>query len=168
MEGQGPMTRVMTSIFAAVALLLMAAGTALALSEELRSPRINFAKGYDARRVDAVQAVLTNKQYHYLDGLISYWPPEWSTMLVYAGDTKSLKSFLEELSQVKGMHVRVQFSKDLSKETGSALSAGSWFVKYRQTEADTITVRVNLAAKDIDLSEIELWLSREKDQSRPD
>jgi hypothetical protein len=162
------MTRVMTGVFAAVALLLIAAGTALGLSEELRSPRINFAKGYDARRVDAVQAVLTNKQYHYLDGLISYWPPEWSTTLVYAGDGNSLKAFIEELSQVRGIHVRVQFSKDLSKETGSALSAGSWFVKYRQTEADTITVRVNLAAKNIDLSEIEFRLSGDKDQSRPD
>ena len=153
------MTRVTTTILAAVVLLLMAAGTTMALSEELRSPRINFAKGYDQRRVDAVQAVLTNKSYHYRDGLISYWPPEWSTTLVYQGDTKSLNAFLDELSQVKGMHVRVQFSKDLSKETGSALSPGSWFVKYRQTQPDTITVRVNLATKDIDLTTLELQLT---------
>jgi hypothetical protein len=152
----------------AAALLFVAGGTAMALSEELRSPRINFAKGYDQKRVDAVQAVLTNKDYHYRDGLISYWPPEWSTTLVYAGETKSLNAFLEELSQNKGMHVRVQFSKDLSKETGSALSAGSWFVNYRQTEPDAITVRVNLAAKDIDLAALELRLAGEKAQSRPE
>lgn len=158
----------MTTFLAAVLLLLMAAGTAMALSEELRSPRINFAKGYDPQRVDAVQAVLGNRNYHYLNGMISYWPPEWGTTLVYAGDTRSLNAFLEELSQVKGMRVRVQFSKDLSKETGSALAAGSWFVKYRQTERDVITVRVNLAAKDIDLSALELRLTGEKDQSRPE
>src|SRR5690349_17052665 len=162
------MSRVTTTIVAAVALLLMAAGTVMALSEELRSPRINFPKGFDARRVDAVQAVLTNRHYQYLNGLISYWPPEWRTTLVYAGDTGSLKSFLEDLSQVKGMHVRVQFSKDLSKEAGSALSAGSWFVKYRQTEPDSITVRVNLASKDIDLSALELRLTGDKDVSRPE
>jgi len=98
------------------------------LSEELRSPRINFVKGYDPKRVDAVQAVLTNKNYHYLNGLISYWPPEWSTTLVYEGDTKSLNAFLTDLRSVNGMHVNLTFSKDLSKETGSALSAGSWFV----------------------------------------
>jgi len=56
----------------------------------------------------------------------------------------------------------------MSGETGSALSAGSWFLKYRQTEADFITVRVNLAAKDIDLSDIELRLTSDKDQSRPE
>jgi hypothetical protein len=156
------MKRTTAMFVTAAALVLVAGGTAMALSEELRSPRINFVKGYDPKRVDAVQAVLTKKNYHYLNGLISYWPPEWGTTLVYAGDAKSLNAFLEDLSQVNGMHVRVQFSKDLSKETGSALSAGSWFVKYKQTAPDTITVRVNLAAKDIDLSALELQLAGEK------
>ena len=118
------MNRVTTGMLAAVVLPLMAAGTAMASSLELSSPQINFAKGYDAKRVEAVQAVLTKKEYHYLNGLFSYWPPEWSTTLVYAGDTKSLNALLDELSQVKGMRVRVQFSKDLSKETGSAFRRG--------------------------------------------
>jgi hypothetical protein len=156
------MKQTIGTITMAAALVLLVGGTAMALSEELRSPRINFVKGYDQQRMDAVQGVLANKNYHYRNGMISYWPPDWSTTLVYEGDTENLNAFMTELRQVKGMHVKLTFSKDLAKETGSALSAGSWFVKYKQTDPDTITVRVNLAAKEIDLAALELPLAGEK------
>ena len=41
-------------------------------------------------------------------------------------------------------------------------------MKYKQTEPDTITVRVNLAAKDIDLAGLELRHDGDKPQTRPD
>ena len=42
--------------------------------------------------------------------------------------------------------MRLTASPDLSKETGSSLQAGSWWITYSHTAPDTLTVRVNLAA----------------------
>lgn len=112
----------------------------------LPQPEIYFPKGYDTNRAAQVDAVLRSDQFKYLGGLVSYWEPEWSTTLVYDGDAQALSEFLAALNKVHGISVRLTFSSDLSKETGSALQAGSWWVKYSHTMPDTITVRVNLAA----------------------
>jgi hypothetical protein len=118
-----------------------------ALSEELRQPKIFFRRGYDTNRTEKVTAVLTSKEFKYKTGLTSYWEPDFATTLVYEGDAKSLSEFVAALNRVPGMKVALTFSPDLSKEMGSALTAGSWWVKYRHTEPDTLTVRVNLAAE---------------------
>jgi hypothetical protein len=60
------------------------------------------------------------------------------------------------------MSVRLTFSSDLSKETGSALQAGSWWVIYSHTMPDTITVRVNLAAQSWSGGQFELRLPKPK------
>jgi hypothetical protein len=119
---------------------------ACGLSMSLPQPEIYFPKGYDTNRAAEVDAVLRFDEFKYLGGLVSYWEPEWSTTLVYDGDAQALSAFLAALNKVHGISVRLTFSSDLSKETGSALQAGSWWVKYSHTMPDTITVRVNLAA----------------------
>ena len=91
-----------------------------------------------------------------LGGLTSYWEPKWSTTLVYQGDGQALTTFLSALNAVKGMSLRLTFSSDLSKETGSALQAGSWWVIYSHTMPDTITVRINLAAQSLGGDQFEL------------
>ena len=58
--------------------------------------------------------------------------------------------------------MRLTFSADLAKETGSALQAGSWWVKYAHTTPDTITVRVNLAADALGRDKFELRLPKAK------
>jgi hypothetical protein len=45
------------------------------------------------------------------------------------------------------------------KETGSALSAGSWWVKYSHVTPDVITIRISLAAADLDMSRLDLRVS---------
>lgn len=146
-------------ILALLTVGLLAGGTALALSVERPTPGIEFPKGYDQTRADAVLAVLQDKQFHYAGGLTSYWEPAFGTTLVYEGDTKSLAKMLDDLAKINGIHVRLTFSKDLAKETGSALSAGSWWVKYSHVTPDVITVRINLAAADLDLSKLDLRVS---------
>jgi hypothetical protein len=74
----------------------------------------------------------------------------------------ALTTFLAALNEVKGMRVRLTFSSDLSKETGSALQAGSWWVKYSHTMPDTITVRINLGAQSLGGDKIELRLPKAK------
>ncbi|MHB8519947.1 MAG: hypothetical protein ACYDH9_04230 [Limisphaerales bacterium] len=142
---------------------LVVAATAhrvLGLSIELPRPQILFPMGYDARRAEQVGAVLGSDQFKYLGGLTSYWSPEFSTTLVYDGDARGLSVFLAALNQVKGVTVRLTFSTDLAKETGSALQAGSWWVKYSQTAPDTVTVRINLAAEALGRDKFELELPK--------
>jgi hypothetical protein len=82
--------------------------------------------------------------------------------LVYDGDQQALAEFLAALNEVRGISVRLTFSIDLSKETGSALQAGSWWVKYGHTTPDTLTVRINLAAETLGRDRFELRLPKPK------
>ncbi len=127
-----------------------------ALSLELPEPSIFFPKGYDTNRADQILSVLRSKPLHYLGGLTSYWPPENSTTLVYGGDRQGLLEMLKRLNQIRGLSVQLTFSSDLSRETGSALQAGSWWVVYSHTMPDTLTVRINLAAQALGGEKFEL------------
>jgi hypothetical protein len=105
-----------------------------------------------------------DKQFKFLAGGISYWEPDWSTTLVYGGDTKALNAFLHKLTQVRAVRVRVTFANDLAKEHKSAYPAGSWSVQYKHTAPDMLAVRINLAAEGIDPENLDLPLAeREPD-----
>ncbi len=121
----------------------------LALSVQLNSPAISFAKSH-TQFAKPVESVLSDQRAGFKTGLHSLWPPEWSTILVFDSDSVALCDTLDRLAKIKGLRLRVTFSKDLSKETGSALPAGTWWVKYRHTEPDLLTIRVNLASAQID------------------
>ncbi len=129
----------------------------------LPAPQIFFPKGYDEARAEKIHSVLRSEKFSYLGGLTSYWEPEYSTTLVYDGDAAALNSLLAELQKVGKLTVRLAFSPDLSKETGSALQAGSWWVSYSHTAPDTITVRVNLAAERLKGDKLEIVLPKAGD-----
>src|SRR3954454_2274836 len=139
------MRRHLAFIIGFVAATLLA-DSALALSRSLPEPDIFFPKGYNTNRAEQVHSVLRSGEFKYLGGLTSYWEPEWSTTLVYDGDSNTLTAFVAALNNIKGLAVRLTFSTDLSKETGSAPQAGSWWAVYSHTMPDTITVRINLAS----------------------
>jgi hypothetical protein len=143
--------------FAAVGLaMLIVVSHSLALSEERHSPDIFFPKTYAKEKSERVLAVLRSPEFKYLTGLTSYWEPDYSTTLVYGGDTAALQAFLAALRKVEGFGVKVTSSRDLAKETGSALVAGSWWVIYRHTTPDTVEVRVNRAAKELNVEKLDL------------
>lgn len=121
---------------------------ASALSEALREPSIFFPKGYDTNRAQKIVAVLrATNNFAYLGGLTSYWEPKFSTTLVYSGSPDSLTSFIRALDGIDSVRVHVTYSDNLSKETGSALQAGTWWVVYSHTMPNTIEIRVNRAAE---------------------
>ena len=124
------------------------ADRAYGLSETLREPKLFFPKNYDSERAKAVEQVLRSKQFRYVDGMTSYWPDKWPTTLVYEGNAESLSKFISALNDVSDITLRLTFSMDLAKETGSAMRAGSWWVKYAHTEPNVITIRINLAAEE--------------------
>jgi hypothetical protein len=149
--------------FALTLILLSAwavAPSAVGLSLNLPQPEIYFPKDYSTNRAAQIESVLRSDKFKYLGGLVSYWEPEFSTTLVYEGDRQALSSFLGALNGLSGITVRLTFSPDLSKETGSALQAGSWWVKYSHTMPDTITVRINLAAESLGGDKFELLLPK--------
>ena len=138
---------------------VLAASPAWALSISLPTPTIRFPNGYDGRRADVIHAVLRQPDFKYIDGLTSLWPPKWGTTLVYGGDTRALEKCLRALRQIDGIGVRVTFSPDLAKESGTGHSAGSWWVMFDHTAPDVLTVRINLSAEKIVVRELTLPIS---------
>lgn len=150
-------------VLPAVFLVLIVPPTrTFALSEELTQPKIFFPKGFDTNRAEQIHSVLRSTPCKYLGGMTSYWPPDWSTTLVYSGDQPQLNAFLAALNKIPALTVRLTFSPDLSRETGSALPKGDWWVKYSHAAPDTITVRVNLAAESIGRDKFGLQLPKSK------
>ena len=150
-----------SSILAMVGLAVLPATPLLALSLNRESPQIHFPHKYDEKRAENLSAVISSEKFHYLGGLTSFWEPEWITTLVYEGDANSLNSFLADLNRVEGLLVRITFSPDLSKETGSALQAGSWWLIYSHVTPDTVTVRLNLAAETLKGDTLEILLPKQ-------
>jgi len=130
----------------------------------LHGPTISFPNGYDTNRAEQVRSVLGSDRFKFLGG--DAWDNDFGqppgAILVYGGDSRSLTAFLAALNEIKGISVRLTFSRDLSKETGSALQAGSWWVIYSHATPDTVTVRINLAAEALGRDKFELILPKAK------
>jgi len=141
--------------FAAASLVC---GVTLALSIALPSPEIRFPQDFDAKTAAAMEGVLHDKQFKYIDGLYSHWPPAWGTTLVYGGDTAALQAMIDRLSRVPKIHLRLTFSQDLSRESGTGHSAGNWWVMYSHQTPHVLSIRVNLAPGQIDISKLQLNL----------
>jgi hypothetical protein len=46
---------------------------------------IEFPKGYDEKTAEAIRKVIRNENYEFVDGSVSYWPPDWGTRLSFKG-----------------------------------------------------------------------------------
>jgi hypothetical protein len=133
-----------------------------ALSETLHRPKIFWPKNYNTNKAEQVHRVLNSTNFHYLDGMTSYWEPKWSTTLVYDGDAQALSAFVGALNDIEGIDVRLTFSRDLATETHGALRTGTWWVEYAHTTPDTITIRVNLAAESLKGDKFEFRVPKRK------
>jgi hypothetical protein len=120
--------------------------------------------GYDTNRAEQVRSVLASDRFKFLGG--DAWDNDFGqppgAKLAYGGDSQSLTAFLAGLNEIKGIRVRLTFSRDLSKEGGDALPAGSWWVEYSHAKPDTVTVRVNLGAESLGRDKFELILPKAK------
>lgn len=115
---------------------------------KLGAPVINFPKDYDAAKAERIHAVLRQEKFKFLDGLHSFWEPDWGTTIVYGGEMDSLNEFLQELQQLKGVAMEVEFLK--------TRSGGLWELHYGHTKRDTLRVVVNLEAETLDLAKLKL------------
>ncbi|MGH8527404.1 MAG: hypothetical protein ACREXY_25315, partial [Gammaproteobacteria bacterium] len=64
---------------------------------------IEFPKGYDTRKAEAIRKVIRNERYDFVDGIVSYWPPDWGTRLSFKGDAPALNAFMSEIRELKGI-----------------------------------------------------------------
>lgn len=131
-----------------ITLLIAVTSTALALSMKLSAPAINFPKDYDVAKAERIHAVLRQEKFKFVDGLHSYWEPNWGTTIVYGGQMDSLNEFLQELQQLKDVSLEVEFLK--------TRSVGLWELHYGHTKRDTLRVVVNLEADTLNLAKLKL------------
>jgi hypothetical protein len=131
-------------IVAAAAALGLAWKTS-ALSRGLSEPELFFPRGHAPEKAEALVKALKQPGQTFLGGLVSHWEPDWTTTLVYGGGNSELQSMVDALRAVPAVTLKVSVAGDLGKETGSALTAGSWWVVYRHTAPDTIELRLNAA-----------------------
>jgi hypothetical protein len=75
-------------LFATFALLIgLQTGSVWALSAPINRD-INFPKEYDATKAAAIRSVIQNERFKFVDGIVSYWPPDFGTTLSFAGNAK--------------------------------------------------------------------------------
>lgn len=100
--------------------LAAAVQSAFGLHMVLHAPTIFFPNGYDTNRAEQVKSVLQSDRVKFLGG--DAWDNDLGRQpgatSVYGGDSQSLTAFLAALNEIKGISVRLTFSRDLSKETG--------------------------------------------------
>ncbi len=169
--------------------LLLTGARAEATVIVLHYPSIDFRGDVGKKFVDAVQAVVQDKQFSFLGGGQHMgWGPEHDyTNLIYGGDTDALEHFLTKLGRVPGLHIKIHLSKDLSDQLGGgwwkdefqndALAqfgakivkpVPSWEVVHTKHIPDRLEVWINLASKDIHLERLlEKWLLERTSTKNP-
>src|SRR5438270_739926 len=69
---------------------------------------IEFPKNYDPVKAEALRKVIRDPQFKFVEGIVSYWPPDWATRLSFEGDTASLNRFVTELHKLPGISTRLK------------------------------------------------------------
>jgi len=113
---------------------------------------IEFPKDYDARKAEAIRNVIRNEEFKFVDGTVSYWPPDWGTRLSFEGDAASLTEFLAELRELRGIGLRLilYHGRDDERRRDSA-----WQLDFSHARPEQLTVYLNLNSTNIDFYKIQ-------------
>jgi hypothetical protein len=90
-----------TKLLPILALVLSHAGQSFALSTHIGRD-IDFPKDYDPSKAQAIRKVIQHERFQFVDGLVSYWPPEISTRLSFP-ECWSLNEFFSALRGLRGL-----------------------------------------------------------------
>ena len=112
---------------------------------------IEFPKGYDEKKADAIRKVIRNENYEFVDGIVSYWPPDWGTRLSFKGDAAKLNAFMSDLRELKGISMRLVLYGGRNDESRRD---SAWQLDYSHARPNQLTVYLNLNSPDIDFSKI--------------
>lgn len=144
--------RFLSTWILAVACLAILPDAAYALSRSIDRD-IEFPKAYDPTKAEAIRKFVRDERFHFVDGLVSYWPPDWGTRLSYEGDAESLNLFLSELRKVPGIGMRLNLYKGRNDERRRDTS---WQLDFSHARPDQLTVYLNLNSPKIDFRKLTL------------
>ena len=120
---------------------------------------INFPKNYDPAKAKAIRSVIQDKRFKFVNGIVSYWPPDYGTRLSFEGDAQSLNDFLAALRELPGIGLRVILYHGRDDELRRD---SPWQLDFSQARPDQLTVYLNLNAPGLDFGKVKLpeWAPR--------
>ena len=132
--------------------LLFSSALVFGLSREIGRD-IEFPKGYDQEKAKAILEVVQNERFAFTGGIVSYWPPDWSTRLSFTGDAESLNEFFGALRRVRGVGLRVVLYHGRDDELRRD---SPWQLDFSHARPEQLTVYLNLDTKTLDLAKVKL------------
>ena len=122
---------------------------------------IEFPKDYPAEKAKAILSVVQNEEYEFVDGIVSYWPPDWGTRLSFTGDAESLNAFISDLRELPGIGLRVVLYQG---ENTELRRDSAWQLDFSHARPDQLAVYLNLNSKEIDWAKVKLpdWQPKEE------
>ena len=122
---------------------------------------INFPKNYHPKKAEALRKVIRDPQFKFLEGIVSYWEPDFGTRLSYEGDATSLNEFIAQLHQLAAFSVRLKLYTPREDQSGRN---ASWQLDFSQAHPDELTLYVNLTAKNLKFGDLKfpVWPSEKK------
>lgn len=141
-----------TKLLLLLALVLCHTGPSFALSTEIGRD-IDFPKDYDPSKAQAIRKVIQDERFQFVDGLVSYWPPDFGTRLSFAGDAESLNEFFSALRGLRGIGLRVVLYRGRDDELRRD---SAWQLDFSHARRDQLTVYLNLNAPTLDFGKIKL------------
>jgi hypothetical protein len=135
-----------------LALVFLKTTTVFALSTPIGRD-INFPKDYDPEKAKAIRAVIEDKKFKFLDGMVSHWAPDFGTRLSFEGNADSLNEFLEALRRLPGIGLRMILYRGRNDELRRD---SSWQLDFSQARPDQLTVYLNLNSAEIDFYKVKL------------
>ena len=137
-------------LFAAILLVNPAAGFALSAPIDRD---LNFPKDYDPARAAAIRAVIRDERFKFVEGIVSYWEPDYGTRLSFTGDAASLNEFFAALRKLPGIGLRVIVYRGRNDEQRRD---SAWQLDFSQARPGQLTVYLNLNAPDFDFDKVKL------------
>lgn len=126
--------------------------TTFALSRSIQRD-IEFPADYDTDLANEIRQVIQDEQFTFVDGIVSYWPPDWGTRLSFEGDADSLNQFILKLRAVKGISLRLILYKGRDDERRRD---SDWQLEFSHARPKQLTIYLNLNAKNLDYYQIKL------------
>jgi hypothetical protein len=112
---------------------------------------IEFRRATTRKRAEAIRKVIRNENYEFVDGIVSYWPPDWGTRLSFKGDAAKLNSFISELRELKGIGMRLVLYRGRDDESRRD---SAWQLDYSHARPNQVTIYLNLNAPELDFYKI--------------
>jgi len=134
----------------AAVLLLLLPVAVFALSRPIGRD-IEFPKDYEAAKAAAIRKVIQNERFTFIDGIVSYWEPDYATRLSFTGDASALTEFLAELRKLPGLSTRLILYRGRDDEQRRD---STWQLDFSKAHPDRLTLYLNLNAKGLEFDKI--------------